>query len=150
MNPYLIPSLPTGPAVLEWLIRRIPDENWDTPTHPDRFTPREVIAHLADWEPILLGRMKQTLDQPGSLIVGIDEEKRAIERNYSDLDPLAEIERWKRSRDETILWLKALPPQAWTTVAMHNERGELSLNDQANMLLGHDLYHIQQLMVVLG
>ena len=28
---------------------------------------------------------------------------------------------------------------------VHPERGEMAVEDQANMLLGHDLYHIEQL-----
>lgn len=145
MNPYLITALPVGPGVLARLIRMIPTQALDRPTHPGRFSPREVLAHLADWEPILLERMKRTVAEPGCLILGIDEEERAREQNYAQKDPLIEADRFAALRFETLEWLSERSEEDWEQTAVHNERGRMSVADQANQLLGHDLYHIQQL-----
>lgn len=149
MNPYLFPSLPTGPRLLADQLSRIGAEAMDVPTHPDRFSPREVIAHLADWEPILRARMAQAVAEPGSEIQGIDEGERAIEMNYAASDPREQAQRYQEARAETIAWLQGLQPEDWSKHVMHNERGRMTVSDMANMLLGHDLYHLEQLEAVL-
>lgn len=148
MNPYLFPSLPTGAKLLCNLISRVPEELLDEPTHPGRFTPREVAAHMADWEPILRERMQRTVAEPGCQTVGIDEGQRAIEQGYSSKDLALELSKYLGERQATIEWLRTLPQAAWQAVSIHNERGPMSLSDQANLLLGHDLYHIDQVYEV--
>ncbi|MBX3117883.1 MAG: DinB family protein [Fimbriimonadaceae bacterium] len=121
----------------------------DLPTHDGRFTPREVVAHLADWEPILRARMQQTKDQPGSTIVPYDEGQRALDMDYAQKDWRVEIDRYIALRAETKKWLETLTAEDWNLTAVHAERGPQSLADQANLLLGHDLYHIEQLADVI-
>lgn len=149
MQPYLFPSLPVGPIAVRKLMERIEASALDRPTAPGRFTPREVAAHLADWEPILLARMRQAHDDPESTILGIDEGEMAIANGYSSKDWRSELEAWAASRAETIAWLRTVGDDAWSRFVVHNERGRQSLYDQANLLLGHDLYHIEQLCAVL-
>lgn len=146
MNPYLLPSIEFGPQIVRRVFARIPASLWDTPVEADRFSPREVIAHLADWEPIMLERMKTALSAPGAEIEVYDEGQMAETNGYRQLDPNEQIESFIRSRTQTAAWLRALPPDAWANVVLHPERGRLTIDNQANLLLGHDLYHIEQLM----
>jgi uncharacterized damage-inducible protein DinB len=149
MNPYLFPGLEFGPKVVEQLLSRIEPSRFDHPTHQGRFSPREVLAHLADWEPILLARMQATKESGGGTITGIDEGERAIEQNYAKTDPFEQARLFRSRREKTIAWLKTVGEEDWNLTAIHNERGPQTLYDQANMLLGHDLYHIAQLSDVL-
>ncbi|MBI5707386.1 MAG: DinB family protein [Armatimonadetes bacterium] len=146
MNPYLFPSLDKGPIVIERLLGLITPDKVDRPTHPGRFTPREVVAHLADWEPILLGRMKAALLDSGSSIEGIDEGERALAMNYASLDWRAEAGAYADRRNATIAWLRNLSEGDWDKFVVHSERGKQTICDQANLLLGHDLYHIEQVL----
>lgn len=140
-----MPSLLAGPKAIRVLMRELHPSKLDQPTHEGRFTPREIIAHLADWEPILLTRMQQTKNQPGSTIVAYDEGELAIEHKYSEKDWNTEANRYIALRTETKKWLETLTPGDWKLSATHTERGPMTLEDQANLLLGHDLYHIEQL-----
>jgi hypothetical protein len=112
----------------------------------DRFTPREVIAHLADWEPIMLGRMQTALASPGASIEAFDEAQMAVDNVYLNLDPREQLHLFVQRRADTARWLRALPPDVWSQAVLHPERGLQTIEDQANLLLGHDLYHIEQLM----
>lgn len=150
MNPYLLPSLEVGPRAIERLMDHVDPLRIDLPTHPDRFTPREVVAHLADWEPIFLWRMKQCLQVSGGTIEGIDEGVRAVEQNYAKLDWREQSRLFKERRAETAAWLRSVKEGDWEKFVVHNERGKQTLYDQANMLLGHDLYHIDQLCEVVA
>lgn len=150
MHAYLIPGLKHGPLILRRLIRQIPEARWDEPSPDDRFSPREVIAHLADWEPIMLGRLKTGVDTPGATVEVFDEGARALELRYHEADMEAELDKFEQARAATVRYLEALEPAAYQSRFQHPERGEMSVDDQANMLLGHELYHIEQLTAFLG
>lgn len=149
MNPYLVNVLPHTPVILRRLIQGIPVERLDEPTYPDRFSVREVIAHLADWEPILLERMRTALQQPGSKIEAYDEGEMATANRYHERDIAADLARFEIARTETVRFLKGVHGDQWGRSVIHPERGVMSLYDQANLLLGHDLYHVEQITSLL-
>jgi hypothetical protein len=117
--------------------------------HEGRFSPREVIAHLADWEPILLSRMHTAVNTPGGRIEPYDEGEMAIAHKYSESDVQEQLRKFASSRAETAAYLRALPQSEWSKAGRHPERGEMSVIDQAGMLIGHDMYHIEQLSTYL-
>jgi len=117
----------------------------DVPTHPGRFTPREVIAHLCDWEPISRGRMQTAQRTPGAVVPDLDEGQRAKDQDYASWDPIQTSEEFIRRREETIQWLQSLPEEDWTKTAVHSAKGEMTIYDYANLELGHDMYHLEQL-----
>lgn len=145
MHAYLIPGLRLTPQAVVNLVRAIPPGRWDQAVEPGRFTLREAIAHLADWEPIFRERIQAGLEQDGATILGMDEEVRAIEQGYRDWDVLETLERFAREREATIRMLEGLTSAQWDRKVIHNERGEMSTRDQANLILGHDLYHLEHL-----
>lgn len=145
MNPYLMPSIETGPKVVLQLLRLIPAARWDTSLNPDRFTLREVIAHLADWEPIMRQRVQTAVNSPGGAIEAYDEGQMAIDNNYSTTNPFDEANKFARERHITAEYLSIIATGQMANTVTHPERGVLSADDLANMLLGHDLYHIEQL-----
>jgi hypothetical protein len=149
MHPYLYPGLEAGPRTLKRLIHMIEPGKLDQPTHPGRFTPREVIAHCADWEPISRSRMETAVQTPGAGVPGIDEEERAREQGYDGWDPYEQAEKFIKRRAETIAFLKGLRKEDWSKTAVHSERGEMTVYDYANMELAHDMYHVVQLCAAL-
>jgi hypothetical protein len=92
--------------------------------------------------------MEECLRNPGGPIHGIDEGERAKEQNYAEADWRECCRRYKDERAKTKAWLETLKEGDWEQFVVHNERGKQTLYDQANLLLGHDLYHIDQLTQV--
>jgi hypothetical protein len=150
MNFYLLPTLEFGPRVIQRLLGQLPQERLDHALHPDRFTPREVLAHLADWEPIMRERIRTALTSPGAEIAAYDEGQMALDHGYAERDPWEQVELFIRERRVTAELLRALKDDDWEKVVYHPERGPQSVEDLANLLLGHDLYHIEQLTEYLG
>ena len=143
-NAYLLSSLKKGPIIVRWIVNHASPEIYDTKTDLERFTFREAIAHLADWEPILQERALIIKNQPGGTLQGYDETERAIHQNYAAVDP--RVERWAAARDESIRFFTEEAPGVWDQVARHTERGDISMNDLANMEVAHDTYHIEHLL----
>jgi len=150
MNFYLLPAIEFGPQVIRRLLDQLPHERLDLPLHADRFTPREVMAHLADWEPIMRERIRMALTSPGSETPAYDEGQMAIDHHYAEQDPEAQVEVFVRERNATAALLRGLSEADWQQPVHHPERGRQTVEDMANALLGHDLYHIEQLTEYLG
>lgn len=144
-NAYLFEGLPAGPQTVRILMEGLPAENLDNPTHPGRFSPREVVAHLADWEPRLAARIRSAIESQGVAVDVWDEGELAIENGYAQSDWRSEVERFCEAREETIRMLRSLDAESFQRTFRHPERGLMTIEDQAAFLLGHDLYHIEQL-----
>lgn len=137
-------GLEKAPVAINRLIDKIDPKLYDESAGPDRFTIREAICHLADWEPIFLTRLKTAVDSPGADILDIDEGEMAILGNYRERDPKAEAERFAQGRREVIRYLDSLPKEKWANTVVHPERGSMTVYDWANCIVGHDVYHIEQ------
>ena len=137
-------GLDKAPIAVNRLIDKIDPAMYDEATSPDRFTIREAISHMADWEPIFLTRLQTAVDHPGADIPDIDEGEMAITGNYRARDPKAEAERFAQGRQAVIRYLDALPKEKWANTVMHPMRGEMTVYDWANCIVGHDVYHIEQ------
>jgi len=145
-NAYLLSSLEKGPMIVRWIVNHASPDIYDTKNDPERFTFREVVAHLADWEPILHARMKQIKEQPGSVLIPYDEVQRAIDLDYASIDPKEAVERWAAIRADSIEFFRDEAPGFWDSTALHPERGDISLYDLATMEIAHDTYHVEQLL----
>ncbi|MFN8138565.1 MAG: DinB family protein [Fimbriimonadales bacterium] len=148
MDYYCLRALEMTPRLLEREIRRIGPSGWDARPHPDRFTPREDVCHLADWEPIMLTRIKVGVETPGGAIVAYDEGVIAIEHDYASKDPLAEAANFKADRAKTIEYIKSLKPEDFEKTVEHPERGTTKVNDLITMLVAHDVYHIEHMAFI--
>ncbi len=148
MNPYLIYALQGTPGLLRREFERLSERAWDTPTAPDRFTPRQVVAHLLDWEPLLRERIRTAVETPGATLQVWDEGERAVQLQYDTWDPAESLDRWMEERKLTVEYVHSVPPEAWGNTVVHPERGATTAADLANMLPCHDVYHIEQLSSV--
>src|ERR1700722_19431929 len=59
------------------------DPIWDERLGADRFSLKEMIAHIADWNDIYLERFTRTLKEDHPLLPNCDEGQIAIDRDYA-------------------------------------------------------------------
>lgn len=149
MHYYVKVGLQSGPAVICRLAALIPAADLDRPLSEDRFTPREVVAHLADWEPIMRERIRTGAESPGSTIVAYDEGQMAIDNKYSETDIEEQGRIFGEERAKTVAYVGTLTPEQLRNTVMHPQRGVLTTEDWVGMLLGHDMYHVEQLTTYL-
>ncbi len=143
---YLLAALAGTPDVLDGLLKELPsgDARWDRRPDPERFTLREIVAHLADWEPIFLMRMTRIRDEEEPFLEDYDEGQLAIEHDYAHSDPQAELRRFREGRAAFVSFLKSLPEAAWERSGNRDTIGTISQEGMAVLALGHDGYHTQQ------
>src|SRR5262245_24073794 len=93
---------------------QIPSSRSNEAIDPERFTPREVIAHLADWEPIDRDRLASAVERPGSTIQPYDEVQMGIDHDYAHSDVAAQLERYTNEREVTAQYVRRLTPEDMT------------------------------------
>ncbi|MEI7986873.1 MAG: DinB family protein [Armatimonadota bacterium] len=142
-NPYLFKGLAAGPTVVRRIVSQVPPSKYDSVSDPDRFTLREAVAHVADWDSIDLDRIKQIIEDPGCTITPFDETERSIEQNYTSTEVMDQLDLYTSRRTTLIAFLESLAPEAWNVQGFHPEKGILTVYDMANLVLAHDTYHIE-------
>lgn len=116
---------------------------------PHRFTLKETMAHLADWDKVFLKRAQATLkggaalDDPDSGVV-------ASQRKYGLGDPHESIQLFGFGRQKLTRFFKGLSEADWDKAAVHPRHGSMSLEVQAVHVLGHDGYHLDAISTMLA
>ncbi len=148
---YLLLDLDSAPDVLARMLRGVTDPAaYDARPDPARFTLREVLAHLADWEAVFLRRLTTTRDEDNGILQGLDEGRVALDHDYAHADPSECLARYKSGRAAIVSFLRALAPDQWQRVGYHTELGPITLETQAILIAVHDGYHRQQTLEWLG
>ncbi len=133
---------------LENLATMIGPANMNQPAAPGKWSPREILCHLADCEIAFSFRLRQTLAEDRHLIQPFDQEKWAAA--YSDISASDALATFTALRSWNLLLIeKSLPVHANKPVS-HPERGAMTFSTLVETMGGHDLNHIGQLERIAG
>lgn len=107
---------------------------------PAKWSPLEVLCHLADCEIAHGFRLRQTATLSNPLLEPFDQDLWAIGyRSHSVTEALA---LFTSLRNWNLAFVAALPPGSLARTAHHPERGDLTLQILLDTMAGHDLNHI--------
>lgn len=121
------------------------------PDGSDEWSAVEIIAHLADVEKLYRGRMQEMLTKrTPPYLRNFDQEAAAREGDYASRDLRASLEDFANERAETISLLMNLALKDWEKTGIHDQMGEVSVEDLAERLIDHDEEHLAQLEQALG
>ncbi len=142
---YLFAALDSGPALLGASVHGLTDAEADFRPDPARFTIREALAHLADWEPVFLERLTRMRDEDHPTLPGYDEGQWAIEHDYARSCWQEQRDLFAERRRALASVVRSLTPEDWQRTAHRPEIGVLSMQDLALLIPLHDLYHLRQI-----
>ena len=143
---YLIDeALSATPGIITRFCNGVPDAIADQDHGPDSFTLREVLAHLADWEPIWLERIQRIVQEDVPVLPNIDEGKMAELNGYKTTPVDVSLDNFTKGRAALVEYLQSLPDDAFARQGIRPEIGNISVKDIATIVLAHDTYHIAQL-----
>lgn len=141
---YALMSLEGTPAVFARLLDGLSATEADLRPDPARFSLREAVAHLADWEDVFRQRLLLTRDQDNPTLQGYDEGQWAIDRDYAHSDWRKQLARFGEERAQTAALIRSFTPQQLARTGLHTEAGPISLQEQALLIVVHDGYHARQ------
>ena len=143
---YLIDeALSATPGIITRFCKGIPEHIADQNQGPDYFTLREVLAHLADWEPIWLERIQRIVQEDIPVLPNIDEGEMAELNGYATTPVEVSLEKFATGRAALTAYLASLPNDAFERSGIRPEVGTITVKDIATLVLAHDTYHIAQL-----
>ena len=143
---YLVNALLHTPALLQTLLLPVPESSpvWDVRPDTDRFSLREIVAHLADWDDVWQERFARTRAETVPLLLRPDLAERAIECGYAFVDPQDALTRFAQKRLTLVEGLKIVSEADTHRVANLDRMGEMSLTGVVSLVLAHDAYHVRQ------
>ena len=143
---YLLGALATTPDVLEFSLRDLSADEADFWPDPARFTIREVVAHLADWDAIFFERLRRTRDEDEPFLPDIDEGELAIRHNYARAEVGEQLRLFRERRALLCDFADEIAMEDWQRVCQHERAGRLTLEALATLVALHDTYHLRQIV----
>jgi uncharacterized damage-inducible protein DinB len=143
---YVLHGLSATPVVLETLLNGITEDEADYRPDPERFTIREALAHMADWEPIWRERIRLIAETDDPFLPGYDEGQWAIDNDYAHSVVAEQVAKFRAGREALTAYLRGLSPEAWERTGRHEEWKQMSIANLAALVLGHDGYHTRQII----
>jgi uncharacterized damage-inducible protein DinB len=155
LNPYAkfldgqdpVPVLFATAERLRNLTSALSIEQTDTRPVSDKWSIREIIAHLADCELAFSFRLRQTLapapDEPHAVIQPFDQEIWA--QRYSAYDLASALDLFQSARNWNMRLLATVTESDRHRAATHPERGTMTFWTIVETMAGHDINHLQQL-----
>ncbi len=136
--------LEATPGILRGMMSEMTDEDDRWKPAPDRFSVAEVLAHLSHSETHcyrmrldrFLAETRPTFE-PDDAQMYLD--------LYRDANPREAFDRFDERRKANVAYMRRLPSDAGSRVALHLEAGEITLNQMLHEWALHDLGHTRQI-----
>jgi uncharacterized damage-inducible protein DinB len=139
----LISDYLAGPEQLRQAISGMSAEQLSATPVPGAWSTRQVICHIADFEPIYADRMKRVIAEESPQILAGDPDQFAARLAYDrrDLDEELELISVVRRQMGTILL--GLSPEQFQRTGHHSRDGALTLETLLKRITGHVPHHLK-------
>ncbi len=138
------------PHVLRGLVQGVGADVLRLREGEGRWTPLEIIAHVADEEVEDFRPRAQAAAAGDPIPWSIDPPAWVKERKYNEQQPFAVLDRFTAEREASCAWLRALTPEQLETSLEHAQLGRLRCGDFVAAWRMHDLLHLRQLATALA
>ncbi len=112
---------------------------------PGRWSPAEIIAHLADAEIVVSYRFRTIIAHNGAAMQAFDQDEWAANLGYETADPGESVDLFEATRTANLRLLRRVDPRLHDNYGMHSERGRESVSHMIRLYAGHDLNHLKQI-----
>src|ERR1700738_4810906 len=148
MNPYAsqlanqdpIRVLSATASRLQELAESLGDSRIEEPVAPGKWSPEQILIHLADCELAFGFRYRQALAEDNHVVPPFDPDKWAASSAASDasqaLDTFAALRRWN------LALIQKLTSEQMAKAVMHPERGQETILGLIEISAGHDINHL--------
>ena len=140
--PELIDEYLCGPQILRDAVAGMTHEEALAHPIPGKWSTLELVAHLADFEPVYADRMKRTLAEDEPTLFGGDPDKFAARLAYHERNLDDELTLIAIVRKQMAVILRTVPEAEFQRVGRHSEAGPLSLRTFLERITGHIPHHL--------
>lgn len=156
LNPYdkfldgrsLEVILQATPSAIAELLEGLAPEMISAPPAPGKWSPAEIVCHLADCELVFGFRLRQTLAEDAPVIQPFDQDKWAA--TYPGIPASQALVVFMSLRGWNLRLIEQALPAAADRPVTHPERGTMTFLTIVETMAGHDLNHLGQLKRLAG
>lgn len=134
------------PAKLEAAVAGLTDQQLDTPYGEGKWTPRQVVHHVADSHMNALGRMKLILTETKPTWFAYKQDEWAETPEVLTLSPQVSLAIIGGIQERMATLLEKLADDDWNRVGNHPERGDMTIDDLAELYSRHGDKHVGHIM----
>lgn len=128
------------------LSRAMSPAQWEAALAPGKWTGRQVMVHVVQWEMIFGLRLRFALASPTYVIQPFDQDQLMAEANAVD-GPTA-LAAFEAVRRMTLDFVSSLSVTQRKTRTVHADRGDIDVEDILVTLAGHGVHHLRQLQAL--
>jgi len=132
-----------GPQLLRQAVDGMSAADLDATPVPGKWSTRQVVAHIADFEPIYADRIKRVIAQEQPTFFGGDPDLFADRLAYSDRDIEQELQLITAVRRHLATILHSQPANVYERTGIHSEDGPLSIRQLLQNITRHIPHHIK-------
>src|SRR5260370_723002 len=137
-----------GRELLAVVLTGVYGEEMDFTPAPDKWSIRQIVAHVADSELVGAQRFRQVIAEDNPTLGAYDQNAWAKNLDYARRQPKQSLESFRRVRAENYDLLKSLPESAFERTGVHSERGSLTLRQLLEGYAEHAESHARQMQAI--
>ncbi len=139
----LIDQYLAGPPTLRQAIAGMTAVQYDATPIPGKWSTRQVVCHLADFEPVYADRMKRVIAMSEPTFFGGDPGVFASRLAYDRRDVDEELRLIEAVRSQMARILRTLAEENFQRIGHHSERGPLTLETLLRQITEHLPHHLR-------
>lgn len=139
----LINAYTAGPELLQNAVAGMTAAEFDARPVPGKWSTREVICHITDFEPVYADRMKRVIAEHEPTMFSGDPDLFAKSLAYDSRDLANELVMIAAIRRHVGEILRTLPDDAFARKGKHSEAGPLTLEMLLRNVTAHIPHHVQ-------
>jgi uncharacterized damage-inducible protein DinB len=132
-----------GPHLLRAAVEGMSPEELDAAPVAGRWSTRQVICHIADFEPVYADRIKRCIAEERPPLRGGDPDLFAERLAYESRDIEEELQLIEAVRKHLTRMLRALPGEVFAREGIHSADGPLSVETLLWRITGHVPHHVK-------
>ena len=139
----LLQQYEQGPELLRAAVSKAQESQHGLHPVPGKWSIRQVVCHLADFEPIYADRMKRVLVEDNPTMFGGDPDVFASGLHYEIRDVREELDLIALVRKQMARILRQTDVEDFQRTGVHSESGPLTLETLLERITNHITHHVK-------
>jgi hypothetical protein len=139
----LLAAYAAGPDLLSHAVAGMSPEQIDAAPVPGKWSTRQVICHLADFEPVYADRMKRVVAEDQPPLRSGDPDVFAARLAYEARNIKEELDLIRAVRAHMARILRTLPETAFERTGVHSTDGPRTLRKLLEQITNHIPHHVR-------
>jgi hypothetical protein len=135
----------TAPARLAKALKTFSPDALRRQPKPGKWSAIETACHLRDVDQLYAERVTKAAFSERPAFWMMDNALVSEKLRYRDADPTSVLKEHRRRREDLVALLRSLPHGTWQRTGLHPKRGEITIEQLAQVIADHDESHLSQI-----